>query len=77
MAAAGDAGAAAIRAALKEAGNGQTIGHATLVRAPDEVRRTVDVFEPLAPPLLKLTRDIKSSFDPDGILNPGRMYAGI
>ena len=77
VAAAGDAGAAAIRAALKEAGNGQTIGHATLVRAPDEVRRTVDVFEPLAPPLLKLTRDIKSSFDPDGIRNPGRMYAGI
>ena len=63
--------------ALKEAGNGQTIGHATLVRAPDDVRNRVDVFEPLAAPLHKLTRDIKSSFDPDGILNPGRMYAGI
>ncbi|MEW6438108.1 MAG: FAD-binding protein [Pseudomonadota bacterium] len=75
--AAGDAGAAVIRGALKDAGNGQTIGHATLVRAPEDVRRKVDVFEPLAPPLLKLTRDIKSSFDPDGILNPGRMYAGI
>ncbi|QAY96123.1 glycolate oxidase subunit GlcE [Methylovirgula ligni] len=77
IAATGDAGAAAVRAALVQAGNGQTIGHATLVRAPDDVRRTVDVFEPLAAPLLKLTKDIKASFDPDGILNPGRMYAGI
>ena len=77
VAATGDAGAAAIRAALAQAGNGQAIGHATLVRAPDDVRRAVDVFEPLAAPLLKLTKDIKASFDPDGILNPGRMYAGI
>jgi glycolate oxidase FAD binding subunit len=77
VAASADAGAAAIRGALKEAGNGQTIGHATLVRAPDDVRARIDVFEPLAPPLHKLTKDIKSSFDPDGILNPGRMYAGI
>ncbi|MDR3409122.1 MAG: glycolate oxidase subunit GlcE [Methylovirgula sp.] len=77
VAATGDAGAAAIRAALAQAGNGQTIGHATLVRAPDDLRRNVDVFEPLAAPLLKLTKDIKASFDPDGILNPGRMYPGI
>ncbi len=77
VAASGDAGATAIRTALARAGNGQTIGHATLVRAPDDVRRAVDVFEPLATPLLKLTKDIKTSFDPDGVLNPGRMYAGI
>ncbi len=38
VAATGDAGAAAIRAALAQAGNGQAIGHATLVRAPDDVR---------------------------------------
>ena len=52
-------------------------GHATLVRAPDEVRAHVDVFQPLAEPVMKLTRGVKASFDPDGILNPGRMYAGI
>jgi glycolate oxidase FAD binding subunit len=73
----GDAGASLIRGALKGAGGGETMGHATLVRAPDDIRRKVDVFEPLAAPLLKLTRGIKASFDPDGILNPGRMYAGI
>lgn len=75
--AAGDAGAAVIRGALKEASGSQTIGHATLVRAPDDVRHALDVFEPLAAPVMKLTKGIKASFDPDGILNPGRMHASI
>ena len=52
-------------------------GHATLVRAPAEVRSTVDVFEPQSEALMTLTRGIKASFDPAGILNPGRMYAGV
>lgn len=69
---AGDAGAAAIRAALRPLG-----GHATLVRAPDAVRAAVPVFEPLAAPLMRLTEGIKKSFDPEGIFEPGRMYAGI
>jgi glycolate oxidase FAD binding subunit len=68
----GDAGAAAIRAALRPAG-----GHATLVRAPAEIRASVDVFEPQPEPLMRVTAGLKSAFDPAGILNPGRMYAGI
>lgn len=68
----GDAGAAAIRAALKPLG-----GHATLVRAPDAIRATVDVFQPLAEPLMRVTVGIKKSFDPAGIFEPGRIYAGI
>ncbi|HEX2727090.1 MAG TPA: FAD-linked oxidase C-terminal domain-containing protein, partial [Beijerinckiaceae bacterium] len=71
-AAAGDAGAAAIRAAVREHG-----GHATLIRAPAEVRAAVDVFQPLSPAVMQLTAGIKAAFDPAGILNPGRMYAGI
>jgi glycolate oxidase FAD binding subunit len=67
-----DAGAAAVRSAVTSVG-----GHATLVRAPDQVRIAVDVFEPLAPPLMALSRKLKESFDPAGILNPGRMYPGI
>lgn len=67
----GDAGAAVIRAAL----GGQ--GHATLVRAPEAVRASVEVFEPLAAPVMQLTMGIKTSFDPDRVLNPGRMYAGV
>jgi glycolate oxidase FAD binding subunit len=70
--AAGDAGAAPIRAAVRAHG-----GHATLIRAPAEVRAAVDVFEPLPEPLMRITRDIKTAFDPAGVLNPGRMYAGV
>ncbi|MDB5641886.1 MAG: glycolate oxidase subunit GlcE, partial [Hyphomicrobiales bacterium] len=52
-------------------------GYATLVRAPDEIRASVDVFPPLGAALMKITAGIKTSFDPDAILNPGRMYAGV
>jgi glycolate oxidase FAD binding subunit len=61
-----------VRAAVAESG-----GHATLVRAPDDVRLAVDVFQPQPPPVMDLTRKLKASFDPAGILNPGRMYPGI
>jgi glycolate oxidase FAD binding subunit len=45
-------------------------GHATLFRNGDGD----DVFQPLPAPLLALHRRLKQSFDPAGILNPGRMY---
>jgi glycolate oxidase FAD binding subunit len=61
-----------VRAAL--AGRG---GHAMLVRAGEETRRQVPVFEPQAPALAALTWRVKASFDPKGLLNPGRMYAGL
>ncbi len=68
----GDAGEASIRAATKAAQ-----GHATLVRAPLDIRARIAPFEPLAAPLMKVTAGIKASFDPGGIFEPGRMYAGI
>jgi glycolate oxidase FAD binding subunit len=52
-------------------------GYATLLRASEQARLTADVFSPPAAPLLTLQRKLKASFDPDGILNPGRMYAGL
>jgi glycolate oxidase FAD binding subunit len=67
-----DAGAKTVRSAVGAVG-----GHATLVRASDEVRLAGEVFEPPAPSAMTLTRKLKESFDPAGILNPGRMYAGI
>ena len=48
-----------MRAALAPLG-----GHATLVRAPDDLRARVDVFEPLPPRARALTRGVKASFDP-------------
>ncbi|MBV9556331.1 MAG: glycolate oxidase subunit GlcE [Pseudolabrys sp.] len=68
-----DCGAASVRAAVQEAGG----GHATLVRAPDPAREAVPVFEPLPPALDALTRRVKAGFDPQGVLNPGRMYRGM
>ena len=67
-----DGGAAVIRAAVGAVG-----GHATLVRAPRDVRGAIEVFEPLDPALMALTRQLKQLFDPGGILNPGRMYEGV
>ena len=52
-------------------------GHATLVRAPAAIRATVPVFEPQDAGLAALTKRIKESFDPKGVLGPGRMYAGV
>ncbi|MCB8820474.1 glycolate oxidase subunit GlcE [Microvirga rosea] len=68
----GDLGATVIRDATKALG-----GHATLVSAPDSERSRIDVFEPQTDAVTMLTRGIKASFDPAGILNPGRMYAGL
>jgi glycolate oxidase FAD binding subunit len=67
-----NAGARGIRTALATTG-----GHATLVRGSPDLRTRIDVFEPLAAPLMKITAGIKASFDPDAVLNPGRMYAGV
>jgi glycolate oxidase FAD binding subunit len=66
-----DAAVAPVRRAVRSCG-----GHATLVRAPAATRAAVDVFEPLEPTLAELTKRIKDGFDPKGIFNPGRMYAG-
>ena len=64
--------AAAVRAALS-----RFPGHAELIRAPAELRASVDVFPPLSPALENLTRGVKQSLDPRGLLNPGRMYGHV
>jgi glycolate oxidase FAD binding subunit len=54
-----------------------THGHAMLIRAPVDVRRTVNVFQPQAEALAALSTRVNSQFDPKQVLNPGRMYAGV
>ncbi|GMQ88889.1 MAG: glycolate oxidase subunit GlcE [Gammaproteobacteria bacterium] len=49
-------------------------GHATLFRT---TIRSENIFQPLSPPLLKLQQRLKQAFDPEGILNPGRLYQSI
>ncbi len=67
-----DAHARQVRAAVSEAG-----GHATLIRAPAAVRAAVEVFSPEPAPLAALTARVRRSFDPQGVLNAGRMWAGV
>jgi glycolate oxidase FAD binding subunit len=69
-----DAAAAAemvgrIRAGLRE-------GSVTVVSAPLEVKRRVDVWGPIGD-AFPLMRRVKDRFDPDHILNPGRFVGGI
>jgi glycolate oxidase FAD binding subunit len=48
-------------------------GHATLMRASAEARARLSVFEPEAPARATLTAAVKAAFDPQRLLNPGRM----
>ncbi|MFC3106844.1 glycolate oxidase subunit GlcE [Undibacterium arcticum] len=65
-----DADPAAIRAAVSAVG-----GHATLYRGGD--KNNVGVFQPLAPAVAQIHHNLKASFDPAGIFNPGRMYPDL
>ncbi len=64
--------AAAVRAAVADIG-----GHAMLVRAPAALRASLDVFTPEPPANAAVSRRVKDSFDPKGVLNPGRIWAGV
>lgn len=68
-----NASADIVRAAVAGAGG----GHATLVRADASVRAAVPVFAPQPLPLANLSQRLKAQYDPHGLLNPGRMVAGI
>ena len=63
--------AAAVRKAVAKCG-----GHATLIRAPASARAAVDVFQPEDAGVAALNKRVKDAFDPKGVLNPGRMWAG-
>ena len=69
---ASDGGAETVRAAVSAVG-----GHATLIRADDDVRSRVPVFEPQSGALKDLSARVKKGFDPEGVLNPGRIYEGV
>lgn len=65
----GSENVASIRAAAIAAG-----GHASLHRGGD---KRDGVFHPLAPAVARIHRNLKASFDPSGIFNPGRMYPDL
>jgi glycolate oxidase FAD binding subunit len=51
-----------------------TGGHATLVRA---AHKSAGAFAPLGASAMRIHRELKVAFDPAGIFNPGRLYAGL
>ncbi len=57
-----------LRAAL-----GDFDGHATLMRAPPEVKARLGVFHPASAPVAALEAGLRQRFDPKGILNAGMM----
>jgi glycolate oxidase FAD binding subunit len=61
-----------VRTAIQSVG-----GHATLIRAALDVRRKVPVFHPQPEVLAQLAVRVKKSFDPKGVLCPGRMVEGV
>jgi glycolate oxidase FAD binding subunit len=66
-----DAQAALVRARVNATG-----GHATLIRASEQIRRNVDVFHPQQDGLASLSERVRQGFDPRNILNRGRMTRG-
>lgn len=49
----------------------------TVLRAPEPMRAASNVIPPEQPALAAITRRVKAAMDPRGILNPGRLYAGL
>ncbi|MGS0744167.1 glycolate oxidase subunit GlcE, partial [Glaciimonas sp. GG7] len=58
-----------VRAAASAVG-----GHASLFRHGD---KSVGVFHPLAPAITRIHHNLKATFDPAGVFNPGRMYPDL
>ena len=56
---------------------GRRGGRSTLVRASDEVRTAVPVFDVPSYAIDALNKRIKSSFDPHGLFSPYRMHASL
>jgi glycolate oxidase FAD binding subunit len=49
-------------------------GHATLFMSND---KSAGAFAPLRTPLDRIHRELKKSFDPQGVFNPGRLYPDL
>jgi glycolate oxidase FAD binding subunit len=67
----------AVTHAAVEAAARVAAGTWTLLRAPEPLRAAVQVVPPEPAPLAAITRRVKAALDPRGILNPGRLYAGL
>ena len=51
--------------------------HQITDQSASQTALTHDLFQPLPPALMKIHQRLKQSFDPENILNPGRLYSKI
>ncbi len=51
-------------------------GSLVVERCPTEVKAPIDVWGDVGP-AVRIMRTLKATFDPQGILNPGRFVGGI
>ena len=51
-------------------------GYITVIKSKESVKSTSEIFT-IDPIKFKISQNIKKSFDPKRILNPGKMYTGI
>ena len=51
-------------------------GYITLIKSGESVKSSSEIFT-IDPIKFKISQNIKKSFDPKRILNPGKMYTGI
>lgn len=70
-----DAGIIGFHKSMQDMCRDMTGGHATLLKAPETVLAKVNVFQPEAPGVARLSAGLRNQFDPRGILNPGLMGA--
>lgn len=58
-------------------------GHASLFRHSEKSAKLQSslfqplLFQPLSPGLLRIHKNLKQAFDPENILNPGKLYPGL
>ena len=57
-----------------EDGEGKKKSARVILRSPERGKQPEGVFATLPPALLRLHRNLKQRFDPNGILNRGRLY---
>lgn len=70
------AGTGETHAAVEQAAR-EARGTWMLLRGPEPLRAAVDVIPREVAALARITGRVKAALDPTGILNPGRMYAGV